>query len=526
MSLFTNLFGRSPKTARKPQPTRLGVESLESREVLSAVPALHSLAGATAAVYLDFDGYTAPGTTVEAFSLDADRATINADEDQMIREIWARVAEDYSPFKIDVTTVQPAGGADGRYVRVAIGDTGGIPGWAPFKTFRDGNNDNNVAFVKAGDETDSNNYWKNSSTWAATASHEAGHILGLKHQSTYNADGTLQHAYAPGTSTRAPLMGNYHEYLPTGKTRTNFRATWSNGPTWGPTDLQDDMKVIAGTQNGFGYRTDESGKTFVTAPTLRPTSGVVVQPGVIAQTTDTDFYAFETKGGKVTITVTVTQVAHETLWPNGPRHLAANLDATLTVYRDNGTTQPTLVKSLSPTDSLGATYSPTLTAGRYFVVVGSQGQYGDAGQYTLRIKAPFTNYVINNGGAGYSETGTGWTTETGGSGGNVRLAPMGTGLNTAAFQLTGLGVRQYDVGVTWTAAANRATNATYKVYDGTTLIATVSVNQQNAPTGVTSGGVKFFSLGQFNISSGTLKVVLSDAANGVVVADAIRVTPL
>jgi hypothetical protein len=78
--------------------------------------------------------------------------------------------------------------------------------------------------------------------------------------------------------------------------------------------------------------------------------------------------------------------------------------------------------------------------------------------------------------------------------------------------------------VTWTTDIKRATNATYKIYDGSTLIATVLVNQQVAPAGgATVNGTPFQSLGTFSIRSGILKVVLSDNANGAVVADALRV---
>jgi hypothetical protein len=81
--------------------------------------------------------------------------------------------------------------------------------------------------------------------------------------------------------------------------------------------------------------------------------------------------------------------------------------------------------------------------------------------------------------------------------------------------------------MTWTAYFTRATNATYLVYDGTTLVGTVSVNQQVAPTGgQTLSGTTFQSLGHFTITSGTLKVVLSDNANGYVIADAMLAEPI
>jgi YD repeat-containing protein len=85
----------------------------------------------------------------------------------------------------------------------------------------------------------------------------------------------------------------------------------------------------------------------------------------------------------------------------------------------------------------------------------------------------------------------------------------------------------YDVEVDWVAYANRATNATYKVHDGSTLLATVSENQQVAPAGtVTYDSIPFQSLGHFTIDSGALKVVLTDNANGYVIADAMYTAPV
>jgi hypothetical protein len=132
--------------------------------------------------------------------------------------------------------------------------------------------------------------------------------------------------------------------------------------------------------------------------------------------------------------------------------------------------------------------------------------------------------VLDNGQAGFSEAGSGWTHYTGaGYNNNLDYAAAGTGANTATWQLTGLASGTYDAQVTWTAVANHATNATYSVYDGGTLLKTVTVNQQQAPSGATVNGSTFQSLGQFQVNSGTLKVVLSDSANGYVIADAMRV---
>jgi hypothetical protein len=77
--------------------------------------------------------------------------------------------------------------------------------------------------------------------------------------------------------------------------------------------------------------------------------------------------------------------------------------------------------------------------------------------------------------------------------------------------------------MTWSAWFNEATNAPYQIYDGATLLATVLINQKVDPVGTTVGTSVFQSLGTFTITSGTLKVVLSNNANGYVIADALRV---
>jgi len=63
----------------------------------------------------------------------------------------------------------------------------------------------------------------------------------------------------------------------------------------------------------------------------------------------------------------------------------------------------------------------------------------------------------------------------------------------------------------------------YTVFDGSTNLGTVRVNQQLLPAGDSSNGVVWQSLGTFNNTTGTLKVQLGDNANGYVIADAIRI---
>jgi hypothetical protein len=82
---------------------------------------------------------------------------------------------------------------------------------------------------------------------------------------------------------------------------------------------------------------------------------------------------------------------------------------------------------------------------------------------------------------------------------------------------------EYNVAVTWIEYQNRATNAPFSVLNGNQLLDTIFVNQQLAPSDFQDAGYVWDSLGEFSIDSGTLKVELSNDADGYVIADAVRI---
>ncbi len=140
--------------------------------------------------------------------------------------------------------------------------------------------------------------------------------------------------------------------------------------------------------------------------------------------------------------------------------------------------------------------------------------------------SPGSNTIIDNGGAGFSTSGQGWNKASGGYGGNY-LFEMPGKTATANWSLGSLGVGTYDVQVTWVAANNLASNATYQIFDGKTLLGSVSVNQRVTPSGGTTvNGSPFQDLGTFTVKSGTLTVVLGGSSTGEVIADAVHVTSL
>jgi hypothetical protein len=135
-----------------------------------------------------------------------------------------------------------------------------------------------------------------------------------------------------------------------------------------------------------------------------------------------------------------------------------------------------------------------------------------------------TGMNLDDGAAGYSDTG--WTLKSSGSanGGDYRQRAAGTGSHTATWTFTGLEIgATYKIDATWFAASGNASNAGYTIRDGGVLKGTVLVNQKVAANDYNAGGAWWEGLGTFTANSDTFTVTLSDQANGTVVADAVRI---
>jgi endonuclease/exonuclease/phosphatase family metal-dependent hydrolase len=138
---------------------------------------------------------------------------------------------------------------------------------------------------------------------------------------------------------------------------------------------------------------------------------------------------------------------------------------------------------------------------------------------------PGTNVVMDSSSwPNYTEAGGGWQQWNGGGhNGNQRYHDAGSGSATATFQLTGLAGADYQVSTTWIEGSTEASSATWRIYDGATLKATVMVDNRQAPVGPTINGRPFQTLATVNIASGTLRVVASETPTGQVAVDAVHV---
>ncbi len=358
----------------------LSVELLEPRLNLALdVPAFSSLPGSNHTIYLDFDGHVTSGTawnngaTINspAYSSDADKANFSASELLVIERTFKRVAEDFAPFQVNVTTVAPTvedlrntGGADTKWgvrtvVTTDVAFNCGCGGIAYIDSF-DWNSDTPV-FV-----------FNTSEIGVAEAvSHEVGHSLGLAHDGTSTASYYQGHGLGTDSTYWSTIMGvGYYVDLSqwdkgeyTGSNNAGASANYNKGP--------DDLAAIT-NYNGFGYKVDDHGNSASTATPLVETGTSITGSGLISTRTDVDFFRFTTSGGNVTLNV-------------NPAAVGANLDIEASLFNSAGT----LIASSNPLQALNASIATVVTSGEYFLRIDGVG----AGTPTASPATGYTDYA-------------------------------------------------------------------------------------------------------------------------------------
>lgn len=334
---------------------------------------LHSRPGATRVIYLDFDGHTTTGmhwnTTYNdgedivtpPYSTDGDTASFNTTDYQNIAHMWQRVAEDFAPYEVNVTTEDPGveglrwtSGGDVHYgIRVCIGGSstawygsaGGVASLSSFSSSQD-----TPCFVFPAQLGNGNKKYV-----ADAISHEVGHTLGLHHDGV--SGGT---SYYTGHGDWSPIMGAGY-YTPLGQ--------WSRGEYPSANNPEDDLAIIA---SFIAYRNDDHGNAIATATPVTATN--VFAAGVIETGTDVDVFTFQTGSGNVNLTV------------RGPSP-SPNLDVQAILYDEDSQ----VIATIDP-GTLEASLSMSLPAGTYYVAISGVGagdlatgysDYGSLGEYQI-----------------------------------------------------------------------------------------------------------------------------------------------
>ncbi|MFC7485202.1 zinc-dependent metalloprotease family protein [Knoellia sp. CPCC 206453] len=350
-------------------------------------PALSSLPGASRVIYIDFNGHTISGTAwnanggpasvnVTPYDTDGAPATFSAAENAVITETWQRIAEDYAPFNVNVTTVDPGADAINRSsstdlnygTRLLVDPTswyqagcgcGGVAYVGVFDSANSGYNQPALVFTQ-GVGTGAKNI-------AEAGSHEVGHNLGLSH------DGTSAIGYYRGHGAWAPIMGvGYSKAI----------SQWSKGEYADANQLQDDIVVMG--QNGAGVKAADHGTTAATATAITP--GATVN-GVTTTAADVDHFRVQLSAGSHTFTAS-------------PAAVGGNVDIELAVLDsaggEVGKWNPASGQtSASTATGLGAAGTLNLAAGTYYVRVDGSGfadplttgytAYGSIGAFSVRV---------------------------------------------------------------------------------------------------------------------------------------------
>lgn len=412
-------------------------------------PAGGSKPGAPYTVYLDFDGATLENTEwnrangADVIELEANAA---ASDEDYVYQVWARVAEDYAPFNINVTTADPGADAlhktsedDAEYGMTAVitdstelSDGGQASGKAWLGGF--GSEFLSPALVFAPVARDSN-----PADVGNITSHEVGHTFNLNHDGigddeyygdTQPADpqtlwGPIMGApwatplshWSPGDYADAtnPEQDDLAEISATGTVNRYFVLYTQSGDFWVDpycTDADDANNPAPGDQvwetNAQGgceptgdpleiefsysgraaHGEDDHGNGLDAATGLDNASGEFEAGGIVEAADDRDVFALVTSGGDVELSAT-------------PATVGANLDIHLEVFDAEGTlvaedNPETATNLTSPVqdrqaDGLDASVAEELEAGTYYVAISGAGQ-GDPAENTPSNGSGYTGY--------------------------------------------------------------------------------------------------------------------------------------
>jgi len=333
------------------------------------IPILNSYPTSSNTIFLDFDGHTVTGSSWNSNgAITCDASTLNASQ---VTTIFNRVAEDYRPFNLNITTDSTRywSAPAHRRMRVILTTSsswyGAAGGVAYINSFNWADNTPCFVFTAL-----LNNNTKNI---AEATSHEIGHTLGLRHQSSYDAVCNKVSEYNAGRGAGeigwAPIMGvGYYQNM----------TLWNYGANpFGCNAYQDDLSIITSNDNGITFRADDHANTTASASPANFSNNTFTVSGIIEKPADIDVIKFTTIAlGRVIIDAVPYSV--------GSANTGSNLDIEVELLKSTGD----IMGTYNSDATLGAAIDTSLDPGTYFLRVKGRGNiyapnYASLGSYTL-----------------------------------------------------------------------------------------------------------------------------------------------
>jgi hypothetical protein len=380
------------KAPAKKAATASGPRGITAKNVFK----LHSRPGAANTIFVDFDGAEISGkawnkqvrvSTLKAkpYDIDGNPGAFSDAEVSSMAEIWERIAEDFAPFDVDVTTEDP--GKDGQNVAWIVVTDSEPRGKQPLPSPEAGSTTymNIFGFSHTAYFSPALIYHNNLKATGAIAeasSHSIGHIMGLSHDTSVGS--------GKGKVSWAPIMGVNH---------TNQVTQWSKGDYRGAINKQDDIGILVGAlglqrddhddsrfDSGTPLVTDNKGRISSINPGIDPNHRKAENKGLIEDQDDIDVFVFRAGKGLVDITVTP---AWQSYMQDSDR--GANLDVHIALFDANGKK----IAESDPRDETSSQLKKQVAPGRYKLVIRGVGNtasdypaYGSIGQYYISGSVP------------------------------------------------------------------------------------------------------------------------------------------